>query len=221
MSTKFVEFFSNAAYATWAQTVIIVCGVLVAVVAMRHTDQTASVTNSMLFSQRYFLEKPSVSNVSLALRTKQFEIVQQAKTKISGYNDENERQAGWENVFRIARPLVAENIRNDPELKAKYEAGYDFFTSLFICLETEACDKVTATRMLAVEAKGFYNATCPYMEYLEAKYGHDEESPRFFDFLVGVAGFKDLKSDYFCREKVRAYLPEATTHVGKRRRRHL
>jgi hypothetical protein len=214
MSTKMLRklragvaaFFSNAAYATWAQTALVVISIFVAVIALRHTDRAIGVTNSTLLAQRYFLDHPSGVQASLVLRTRQYEMVQEAKKKIPNYDDKKASQAGWEDVFVIARPLVTARIKDDPKLRDDYVTGRNFFTSLFVCVESGACDRDTAVEMLGEEARGFYLATCSYMERTDSGFEGDEDSQNFVAFLVDYAHFRDSQKYYFCRTKVDEYL---------------
>jgi hypothetical protein len=188
-------FFSNAAFATWVQNVIIVISVIVAVLTLKDSDVNLRIANSTAFAQRYVLDKPSLSVYAADLRVAQFEAVQDAKRQISNLNG----------LFEIARPLVLNRIRSDSKLTSKYSDVANFFRSFIACVDSNVCDRDTAKKLLSSELLAFYNAVCPYIEYQEQTFNHEDESPQFLDFLVNSSGHTDAE-EYFCRAKLGAFL---------------
>ena len=197
-------FLSNGGYATWFQSLIIVVSVVVAVYAVQETDSNQSKTNSVLFAQRYFTERPTLANAALRLRISQYVQVQEAKKMIDGYDDRKDADFGG--LFEVARPLVRQKIKSSPELQADYQAVNDFFSGFLVCVGAGVCDRATGVRLLGWELLGFYNAVCPYQESVARDYGYDEDSDRYLSFLVDSAQYRDLGTQYFCREKLTRFL---------------
>jgi hypothetical protein len=198
-------FFSNAAFATWVQNVIIVISVIVAVLTLKDSDVNLRIANSTAFAQRYVLDKPSLSVYAADLRVAQFEAVQDAKRQISNFDQDRARADNWNGLFEIARPLVLNRIRSDSKLTSKYSDVANFFRSFIACVDSNVCDRDTAKKLLSSELLAFYNAVCPYIEYQEQTFNHEDESPQFLDFLVNSSGHTDAE-EYFCRAKLGAFL---------------
>jgi len=182
---RIAVFFSNGGYATWFQSLIIVVSVIVAVYAIQATDTNQSKTNSVLFAQRYFTDRPTLANAALRLRISQYVQVQEAKKMIAGYDDR--KDTGFGGLFEVARPLVRQKIQSSSELQADYQAVNDFFSGFLVCVGAGVCDRTTGVRLLGWELLGFYNAVCPY---------HD------LSFLVDSAHYKDPDTQYFCRDRL-------------------
>jgi len=197
---KIADFFSNGGYATWFQSLIIVVSVVVAVYAIKATDSNQAKTNSVLFAQRYFTERPTLANATLRLRISQYVLVQEARKKIPGYDDR--KDIGFGGLFEVARPLVRQRIESNSELQADYQAVNDFFSGFLVCVSAGVCDRATGVRLLAWELLGFYNAVCPYQESLAREYGYDEDSDRYLSFLVYSAEYRDPDTQYFCRDRL-------------------
>jgi hypothetical protein len=203
MLSKLASFFSNGGYATWFQSLIVVLSVLVAVYAIKETDTNVVVSNAVGLAQKYFTEKPTLASANLRLRVSQFELVQEAKKQIDGYDPQ--RDAHFDRLFEVARPLVRKQIINTPGLKDDFNAVNDFFSAVFVCVANGVCDQRTSVKLLAREVLGFYNATCPYMQETNLKYGDDDDSRRYIAFLVGFANLKAEKSQFFCRDELARY----------------
>jgi hypothetical protein len=201
---RIATFFSNGGYATWFQSLIIIVSVIVAVYAIQATDSSQSRRNSVLFAQRYFTDRPTLANAALRLRISQYLQVQEAKKRISGYDDR--KDAGFGELFEVARPLVRQKIVDTPELQADYQAVNDFFSGLLVCIGAGVCDRATAVRLLGWELLGFYNAVCPYQESVARTYGYDEDSDRYLGFLVDSAHYMDPDKQYFCRDRLTSLL---------------
>jgi hypothetical protein len=197
---RIADFFSNGGYATWFQSLIIVVSVIVAVYAIQATDTNQSKTNSVLFAQRYFTDRPTLANATLRLRVSQYVQVQEAKKMIVGYDDR--KDIGFGGLFEVARPLVRQKIQSNSELQADYQAVNDFFSGFLVCVGAGVCDRATGVRLLGWELLGFYNAVCPYQESVSRDYGYDEDSDRYLSFLVDSAHYNDPDTQYFCRDRL-------------------
>ena len=184
------KFFSDPAWATWAQTFIVTLSVIVAILTLRDTDANSKTANSMTFVQRYYLDKPALSVSAASMRAMQYNTVQEAKKLIENYNQEANIAAGWGQLFEKARPLVAKKIKASADLVRKYEDITRFFQSVIFCSQSQVCDKDVLVKLIAPEMLAYYNAVCPYMEYTEISLNNEDESPQFLGFLVNVAGYK-------------------------------
>jgi hypothetical protein len=198
MLSKLTSFFSNAGYATWVQSLIIIVSVGVAAYAIRETDTNVAISNSVALAQKYFTDKPTLASASLRLRISQFQQVQEAKKLISNYDPQTDRN--YDHLFEAARPRVRKQISETASLQEDYNTLNDFFSAVFICVSNGVCDRTTSVKLLALEVLSFYNAVCPFMEEAAQKYKNDEDSPRYIAFLIGVAGYSADRSNYFCRD---------------------
>jgi hypothetical protein len=167
-----LRFFNNPSYATWAQSAVVLLSVLIAVLALQHTDTNQSVQASLSFGQRFFLDNPSPANASLTLRTTQFKLVQDSKQKLSNYDPSTDK--GYTALFRIAYPSVRESISSDPKLQDLVHQVDNFFSPLFACIDQKVCEKQTALNMLGFEILTFFNAVCPYLEEEDRTYRNRE-----------------------------------------------
>jgi hypothetical protein len=191
-------FFSNGGYATWFQTLVVVLSVVVAIIAMRETDNNQSIANSTILAQKYFSEKPTLASASLRLRISQYVQVQEAKKTFQSYDSSHDTD--FVALFERARPLVRKRINDSNDLQSDYQALNDFFSGLLVCVDAQVCDKATAVKLLGLELLGFYNAVCPYLEEQGINFGYDEDSERYLTFLVDYAHYN--RPDFFCREKL-------------------
>lgn len=205
MFQKFAAFFSNGGYATWVQSLIVVGSVAVAIYAIKDSDTNVTVTNSLDLAKKYFTDKPTLASASLRLRISQYQQVQQAKKSIGGYDAK--KDPGFAQLFRVAAPLVVQQIQQNSNLQDDYNSLNDFFSGLTICVTNKVCDPSTSVNLLAWEVLGFYNAVCPYMEEVSHQFRYDEDSPRYVAFLV-KAGYRDQESLYFCKDAVAVYLSQ-------------
>jgi hypothetical protein len=203
MPSKLVTFFSNAGYATWFQSLIVILSVGVAAYAIRETSANVAISNSVTLAQKYFTDKPTLASASLRLRISQFQQVQEAKKTITNYDPQRDRN--FDRLFEAARPLVRKQIVDNLSLQDDYNALNDFFSSVFICVSNGVCEGITSVKLLASEVYGFYNAACPFMEETALKYKNDEDSPRYIAFLVRVAGYGTDRKNYFCRDELTHY----------------
>ena len=199
------KFFSNAGWATWSQTLVVLVGVVFALITLHRSAEDRRVTASLEFSRRYFLDQPPLSIIAGHLRNVQYSVVQDAKKKIPNYNQTTDKAAGFAQLFSAAQPMVMDKIKSDSELAKQYDAVANFFRAAALCVEAGACDGDTMVKLLASEMLAFYNAVCPYMEYDEDSYKDEDTSPVFLRFLVKRASYRDEK-DYFCRVKLQTYL---------------
>ena len=199
------KFFSNAGRATWAQTLVVLVSVVVALITLHRNAEDRRVTASLEFSRRYFLDQPPLSVAAGHLRNVQYSVVQEAKTKIPKYNQTTDKAAGFTQLFAAAQPMVMEKIKSDSELAKQYDAVANFFRAAILCVDAGSCDGDTMVKLLASEMLAFYNAVCPYMEYDEDSYNYEDTSPVFLQFLVNRANRRDEKG-YFCRVKLQTFL---------------
>lgn len=204
MLGKLAAFFSNAGYATWVQSLIVIGSVAVAIFAIKETNTNVAISNSLDLAKKYFTDKPTLASANLRLRISQYQQVQQAKKTISGYD--REKDVGFAELLKAAGPLVAKQIKESANLQDDYNSLNDFFSGYMVCVTNKVCDRVTSVNLLAWEVLGFYNAACPYMEDLGRQYRYDDDSPRYVAFLVDVAGYKDQRSQYFCKDAVASHL---------------
>jgi hypothetical protein len=199
------KFFSNAGWATWAQTLFVLVGVVVALITLHRSVEDRRVTTSLDFSRRYFLDERPLSVIAGHLRNIQYLVVQDAKKKIVNYNQTTDKAAGFTQLFDTAQPMVMHKIKSDTELVKQYSVAAYFFRAAVLCVEAGACDGDTMVNLLASEMLAFYNAVCPYMEYDENLFNNEDTSPVFIRFLVNQANYRDEKL-YFCRVKLQTYL---------------
>jgi hypothetical protein len=199
------EVFSNAGWATWVQTLVVLIGVVIALITLHRSVEDRRVTASLEFSHRYFLGDRPLSVTAGHLRNVQYLVVQDAKRKIPNYNQTTEKAAGFTQLFATAQPMVLDKIKSDIELGKQYDAVASFFRAAVLCVEAGACDEDTMVKLLAPEMLAFYNAVCPYIEYDEDSYNDEDTSSVFLRFLVNSGNYRDEKM-YFCRVKLQIYL---------------
>jgi hypothetical protein len=195
------SFFSNAAYATWIQSVILVITVVVALLTIRANHHENSVNNTNQVLQRYYTGSPTLFSYTNDLVSAQWSVVQNAKHKIPNYDSEQDRD--FVKLFEVAHPLVLEKFEKEPILRQKYEALQPFFVATVLCVDAEACDQPSTVALLGEDIRRFYNAVCAYQGKDKAS---ASDTQHLISFLVNAAHFTDLYHDYFCPEQVEPLL---------------
>lgn len=186
------SFFSNAVYATWFQSVILVVTVYMAMLTIRANHHENAVNNANQVVQRYYVGSPTLFSYTNDLSHAQYSVVQDAKAKILNYNPDHDKNLI--KLFEVARPMVLKKFNEDEDLRHKYEAVEPYFVSTVVCVDAGACDEGTIVNLLAEDLRRFYNAVCSYQSGDQDSAG---DSYRLVFFLVKRAHFADLYQHYF------------------------
>lgn len=177
---------------------LVVLGLIVAIAELRESRHNNSVTQAIVFVREFYAHDSALYRFVGEYAIRQFEAVQQAKKQIKDYDQSRDRD--FEKLFVVARPMIAAAAAKDIEDLHKIMRVAKFFDTASSCALSGTCNSSLIARELAEEMQRFYNAVCPYLEDLTAKWGQEYMKPTIF-LLYYVAGARE-KRNYLCKRQV-------------------